>query len=194
MNFRSEPTDLRVLLVEDDFASVSMFTDILKIHFGFEICSVNTLEEASNKLESFSPELLILDINLPDGNSINFLKELYQKGFPEFKVIFTTAYANYAVEAFRLSALDFLLKPIAPQNLIASVEKVLKNISAENYRKQLETLFLNDRQPKDKKIVLRDVGSLDSRWVSGPKTLFSGSGGLVSTGQDYLRFQQMMLD
>ena len=155
MNFRSEPTDLRVLLVEDDFASVSMFTDILKMHFGFEICSVNTLEEASNKLESFSPELLILDINLPDGNSINFLKELYQKGFPEFKVIFTTAYANYAVEAFRLSALDFLLKPIAPQNLIASVEKVLKNISAENYRKQLETLFLNDRQPKDKKIVLK---------------------------------------
>ena len=47
---------------------------------------------------------------------------------------------------------------------------------------------------KDKKIVLRDPGSEDSRWVSGPKTLFSGSGGLVSTGQDYLRFQQMMLD
>ena len=47
---------------------------------------------------------------------------------------------------------------------------------------------------KDKKIVLGDPGSEDSRWVSGPKTLFSGSGGLVSTGQDYLRFQQMMLD
>ena len=47
---------------------------------------------------------------------------------------------------------------------------------------------------KDKKIVLRDPGSEDSRWISGPKMLFSGAGGLVSTGQDNLRFQQMMLN
>jgi len=155
MDLNSKPTNLRVLIVEDDVASSQMFSDILKIHFGFEICSVKSLEEASEKLTVFSPELLILDINLPDGNSIDFLHDLYQKGYPEFKVIFTTAYANYAVEAFRLSALDFLLKPIAPQNLINSVEKVLKNISAENYSKQLETLFLNERQQQDKKIVLK---------------------------------------
>ena len=155
MDFKNETTNLRVLIVEDDFAASQMITDILKIHYEFEICRANTLKEASDKLNSFFPDLLILDINLPDGNSINLLKELYQKGFPEFKVIFITAYANYAVEAFRLSALDFLLKPIAPQNLIKSVEKVVKNISAENYRKQLETLFLNDGQQKDKKIVLK---------------------------------------
>ena len=47
---------------------------------------------------------------------------------------------------------------------------------------------------KNQKIELRDPGSEDSRWVSGPKTLFRGAGGLVSTGQDYLRFQQMMLN
>ena len=47
---------------------------------------------------------------------------------------------------------------------------------------------------KNQKIELRDPGSEDSRWISGPKTLFSGSGGLVSSGQDNLRFQQMMLD
>ena len=47
---------------------------------------------------------------------------------------------------------------------------------------------------KDQKIELRDPGSEDSRWISGPKTLFRGAGGLVSTGQDYLRFQQMMLN
>ena len=155
MDFKSKPTNLRVLIVEDDFASVTMVTDILKIHFGFEICSVNTLLEASAKIKSFSPELLILDINLPDGNSINLLKGLYEKGVSEFKVIFTTAYANYAVEAFKLSALDFLLKPISPHNLIKSVEKVLKNISIEDYRKQLETLFLNEREKQQKKIILK---------------------------------------
>ena len=47
---------------------------------------------------------------------------------------------------------------------------------------------------KNQKIELRDPGSEDSRWISGPKTLFRGAGGLVSTGQDYLRFQQMMLN
>ena len=46
----------------------------------------------------------------------------------------------------------------------------------------------------DEKIVLQDPGSAESRWISGPKTLFSGSGGLVSTVDDYLRFQQMMLN
>ena len=155
MDFESEKDNLRVLVVEDNYASLAMLSDILKTNFGFEICAVSTLKEASDKVVSFLPELLILDINLPDGNSIDFLENLYQQGYPEFKVIFTTAYANYAVDAFRLSALDFLLKPIAPQNLIKSVEKVLKNISAENYRKQLETLFLNERQKQDKKIVLK---------------------------------------
>ena len=47
---------------------------------------------------------------------------------------------------------------------------------------------------KNQKIELRDPGSEDSRWISGPKTLFRAAGGLVSTGQDYLRFQQMMLN
>lgn len=46
----------------------------------------------------------------------------------------------------------------------------------------------------DEKIILQDPGSADSRWISGPKTLFSGAGGLVSTVDDYLRFQQMMLN
>ena len=47
---------------------------------------------------------------------------------------------------------------------------------------------------QNNRIKLRDPGSLKSRWVSGPKTLFRGAGGLVSTAQDYLRFQQMMLN
>jgi CubicO group peptidase (beta-lactamase class C family) len=46
----------------------------------------------------------------------------------------------------------------------------------------------------DQKIVLQDPGSAESRWIQGPKTLFSGSGGLVSTVDDYLHFQQMMLN
>ena len=47
---------------------------------------------------------------------------------------------------------------------------------------------------EDKKITLQDPGSVDSRWITGPKTLFRGAGGLVSTARDYLRFQQMMLN
>ena len=46
----------------------------------------------------------------------------------------------------------------------------------------------------DNRIVLKDPGSTESRWISGPKTLHRGAGGLVSTGQDYLKFQQMMLN
>jgi CubicO group peptidase (beta-lactamase class C family) len=61
----------------------------------------------------------------------------------------------------------------------------------EDYAERLAAQY---RPGEDGKIIEQDPGSADSRWISGPKTLFSGAGGLVSTVDDYLRFQQMMLN
>ena len=74
--------------------------------------------EAINK---FKPELVFLDIEMPHMNGFEMLQQ-----FPEipFAVVFTTGYDQYAIKAFRCSALDYLLKPIEPKELIAAVHKV----------------------------------------------------------------------
>jgi two-component system LytT family response regulator len=72
-------------------------------------------------IEQLKPELLFLDIEMPIMNGFEFLEQF--KAIP-FSVIFTTSYDQYAIKAIRFSALDYLLKPIDPKELVAAVDKV----------------------------------------------------------------------
>src|SRR5688500_8090830 len=89
--------------------------------------NVNILEEcrsAKKGLEAISryqPDLVFLDIEMPVMNGFELLEQFTE--IP-FAVIFTTSYDQYAIKAFRYSALDYLLKPIDPEELVASVGKV----------------------------------------------------------------------
>ncbi|MBI6121384.1 LytTR family DNA-binding domain-containing protein [Salegentibacter maritimus] len=150
--------DVKILILEDDHASLDMISDLIRVNF--KDCLVETtktIKEAQVAFENFLPDILILDINLPDGNSMDFLENLFQKGYKNIKVIFTTAYSNYAVKAFRLSALDFLLKPISPQDLISAIEKTIKSLKDHRYSLKLETLFSNQQMKAEKKIVLKTL-------------------------------------
>ncbi len=80
----------------------------------------NTVQ-ANDYIERLQPEVLFLDINMPGQSGIEFVEE---KGPFNCNVIFTTAYNEYAVKAFRLNAIDFLLKPIDPDELLAALKKV----------------------------------------------------------------------
>lgn len=145
------------LILEDDAAARDMMQDILQQHFpALTLYPCGNLEEAHTTWLQHQPPVMILDVNLPDGNSFELLSSLYQQGHTRFKVVFITAFADYAVQAFRFSALDFLLKPYAPDELIAAVTKVLETMDEEEYRTRLETFFYNTSQQTDhgKKIVL----------------------------------------
>lgn len=145
------------LLLEDDALARSMMQDIIQKHFPqLVVHPCGNLEEATEAFYQHQPTVLILDVNLPDGRSFDLLNTLYAKGHQAFKVIFITAFADYAVEAFRFSALDFLLKPYTPQELVEVIDKVMHSIEADQYRLRLETFFYN-AQPHsegDRKIVL----------------------------------------
>ncbi|MCX2480032.1 LytTR family DNA-binding domain-containing protein [Pedobacter sp. MC2016-15] len=150
------------LLLEDDQHWLSIMQETLQQHFPqMSICSSTNITEASEAYLRYQPDLLILDINLPDGLSFEWLMEL-QKQEKRFRVIFTTAYADYALQAFRFSALDFLLKPYLPQELTEAVEKAQKSISDQHYHQQLETFIHNytHQDQKDKKIVLRTLDEI----------------------------------
>jgi len=77
-------------------------------------------EEALELLPKFAPDLLFLDIQMPGMNGFELLERL--EDVPQ--VIFTTAYDAYAIKAFEVSALDYLLKPVAPARLAAALAKV----------------------------------------------------------------------
>lgn len=85
------------------------------------LAEAKNAEQAKGFLEKLKPDLLFLDINMPGQTGIEFLET---NGPLLCPVIFTTAYNEYAVKAFRLNAIDFLLKPIDPDELEAAINKV----------------------------------------------------------------------
>jgi len=103
---------------------------------------------ALEELEDLKPDLIFLDIEMPRINGFNFLKKA---GRLEFEVIFTTAYSQYAIEALRLSALDFLLKPIDPKELVNSItrlkEKLGNKSKVEGQFEEQINLYSQYQQP-----------------------------------------------
>lgn len=106
------------------------------------VASVGNALEAKTILQTQQVDLLFLDINMPVLNGISFLKTL--KHPPQ--VIFTTAYKEYAIDAFDLAACDYLLKPFSLERFIVAVDKVLSPLAPNggtiNVEKKEDYLFL----------------------------------------------------
>lgn len=94
--------------------------------------------EGLKLLSSVKPDILFLDIQMQDGTGFDLLDALLPL---DFKVIFVTAYDKYAIQAFKYSALDYVLKPVSPMNLMGAVKKYVdaKNYF-ESYEKQINLL------------------------------------------------------
>lgn len=102
-----------------------------------------------------TPDLVLLDINLPDGTGFDLLKKFDQINF---KVIFITAHEEYAIKAFKCSAIDYILKPITAAELLKAIEKANDSLSKEETAFKLSTLLSN--LDKLKKIVLKTSESI----------------------------------
>ena len=88
------------------------------------IRSCSSAEEVLDSIKSEKPDILFLDIEMPGMNGFEMLEHVDR---PEFEIIFTTSYSEYAIKAIRHSALDYLLKPIDKDELIYAVQKASKN-------------------------------------------------------------------
>lgn len=97
-------------------------------------------------LERIHPELLFLDIQMPDGSGFKLIEAVSPVNF---SVIFTTAYDQYALKAIKCSALDYLLKPIVPEDLITAVSKY-KNTKKDAFSdKRIDYLLENINAPDE---------------------------------------------
>lgn len=127
--------------------------------------SVTEIKEASGvvtglkAIGDFKPDLVFLDVEMDDGTGIELITQL--KNF-NFQLVFITAHDKYAVNAFKLSAIDFLLKPIDADDLINAVDKVVRQIKNTSLEFQFQILqeSLSSITVNEKKIVLKDSESI----------------------------------
>ena len=98
------------------------------------------------------PDLVFLDIQMPDGTGFDLLDRLPNINF---KVIFITAFDNFAIKAFKYSAVDYLLKPINPEEFKMAVDKMLQIYNKEDYNLKINTLLSNISTSENQKLVLK---------------------------------------
>src|SRR4026207_1264283 len=117
---------LRAILVDDELSSLQNLQSKL-VEFCPDVEVVATAqkpEDAILFIRQHKPDVIFLDIEMPRMNGFRMLDEL---GEYDFDIIFTTAYNHYAVDAIRISAFDYLTKPIAIDELQNAVNRLLKN-------------------------------------------------------------------
>jgi len=116
---------VKVILVDDERFALDELEFLLKRHDNIQIAAkfddpVAALEEAKN----IKFDAAFLDIDMPVINGLNVARELIEV-YPNIKIIFVTAYDDYAVKAFDLNAIDYILKPIEKDRLQRAVDKLL---------------------------------------------------------------------
>jgi two-component system LytT family response regulator len=133
---------IKAAIVDDEIKSILILKKMLHDHCpGIDvIVESKNIKEGSAMIREKRPQLLFLDVEMSEGTGFDLLEQFDD---PFFYVVFVTAHSNYAVKAFKFSAVDYILKPIDAADLVLAVEKAVKIIK-EN-KKDNEISFLNIR-------------------------------------------------
>ena len=140
---------MKALIIDDERLARNELRRLLAAHTDIEIVGEAVdVEDALEKVEGLKPELIFLDVQMPGADGFTLLEKL---GSPLPAVIFTTAYDEFAVKAFEFNALDYLLKPVDPNRLVAALEKLRGRGPAP-----LETAAPAHRLTPDDKVFVRE--------------------------------------
>jgi two-component system LytT family response regulator len=108
-------------------------------------------------IEEIQPDFVFLDIQMPDGTGFDLLRMVPNK---KFEVIFITAHEEFAIKAIKFSALDYILKPVDPEELKAAVERALENKTSAKEEIQYEALQQNMQPTQKRRLVLKTQESV----------------------------------
>jgi YesN/AraC family two-component response regulator len=112
----------KVLIIDDEKRTRDLIAKMIET-FGFDLTVISegeTMDTAIQAIQNHQPDILFIDIQMPDGTGFDVLKQVEDKSF---EVIFITAHEEFAIQAIKFSALDYLLKPVDPLELKEAVEK-----------------------------------------------------------------------
>lgn len=136
---------MKILLIEDEQPAARQLTKLLTVHDPSIVIQdvVDSVESAVSWLRTFpAPDLIFMDIQIADGLSF----DIFSRVKVESPVIFTTAFDQYAIQAFKVNAIDYLLKPIDPEELSVAMGKIRRQPAAPvpNDLNDLIRLFRKD--------------------------------------------------
>lgn len=152
---------IRTLVVDDEARARETIIDMINLFSnGVEVIGeASSVKTAYEMISHHEPDLVILDIKMPDGTGFDLLKRFEKINF---YVIFITAFEEYAIKAFKFSALDYLLKPVDPEELTSAIEKLKMTIEKDSISTRINAMFqfMNKGNDKEKKLVLKTTSNV----------------------------------
>ena len=139
---------LKTVLIDDEINALEALEWKLNRYIeDIEIIKCNSPQEGIEVIDSVKPDLVFLDIEMPEIDGFELLQRLSYK---DFQLIFTTAHDEFALRAIKVSAIDYLLKPVDKDELITAIEKVNASKKEIKLEDKLQSLFSNMNQKADK--------------------------------------------
>lgn len=119
----------------------------------------NGVQKGIELIQQLQPDLLLLDIEMQDGTGMDIAKAVAHL---PVQIIFVTAHDSYALNAFRLNAIDYLLKPVVSDELVEAIAKAEKNLRSNSTLLQIQNLLQNQttQHASEKKIAVREADSI----------------------------------
>ena len=160
----STPAALSAVIVDDEQLARDELAYLLK-----SVGEVNVVAQGKNGVEAvslvreYSPDLLFLDVQMPGLDGFGVIKKLLDKKVPLPKIVFATAFDQYAVKAFEVNAIDYLLKPFDKKRVAQSVQRARKKMETQSGpADRIETLMrlVESQKPHTAKILLKATGRL----------------------------------
>jgi len=131
---------LTVLIVDDELQSRSLIRKLLSDYFpALAVEEAETVSSAVKKINETDPQLVFLDVQMRGETGFDLLDKIID---PTFGIIFTTAHSEFAIKAFRYSAMDYLMKPLDTEEFNTAVQKALQKIKTNHPSSQERVAYL----------------------------------------------------
>ncbi|OQY91919.1 MAG: DNA-binding response regulator [Sphingobacteriales bacterium UTBCD1] len=131
---------IKAILIDDEANNISNLSGLLQKYCKevFVVGTALNADDGINLINDLRPDLVFLDIQMPGKNGLEMLKSLSSYNF---EIIFVTAYGEYAIQAIKFAAIDYLLKPINTEELIMAVKRAADKSTQKRQNIQLENLI-----------------------------------------------------
>jgi len=150
----------KVVIIEDDAELAQTLAIVLRNEAPlFELKGIApSIAEGEKLINEVKPDVAFFDVELQDGLSFELLQKLPSI---DFEIIFVTAFSHYAINAFQYSAIDFVVKPVDPDDIRRASERAVESLSKKNIDERIKNLLFNQNQnQQEQRIVLQTAGSM----------------------------------
>lgn len=163
---------LQAVIIDDEISNIENLTIMLNKYCPKIVVAgtATNVDQGLLVIREINPSILFLDIQMPDKGGFELLKSI---AAPDFEVIFVTAYDQYAIQAIKFSAIDYLLKPINVNELVNAVNRAVINIEKEKQNERLQNLVHSISNKNQLRIAI--PGNKETLFISPETILFCKS-------------------